>query len=113
ENIIINEDTSLMVSNCTINGDIESNPANAIQIFDSEINGQVEIANTSNDITLVGNTIKGWMSLINNQQVSENEQYGEYGPVLVGNSIEGTLATYNNNSVIERFGVPNDLTGLK
>ncbi|HLR52539.1 MAG TPA: hypothetical protein VK072_06670, partial [Candidatus Avamphibacillus sp.] len=112
-NIIINEDSSLMVSNSTINGDIESNHANAIQIFDSEINGQVEIANTSNDITLVGNTINGWMTLINNQQVSENEQYGEYGPVLVGNSIEGTLATYNNNSVIESFGVPNDVSGLK
>src|SRR5699024_2638594 len=72
-NIIIKESSSLIVSNSEINGDISSNHANAIQIFDSEINGQVEISNTSNDITLVGNTINGWMTLINNQQVSANE----------------------------------------
>src|SRR5699024_12359941 len=75
--------------------------------------GQVEISNTSEDITLVGNEIKGWFMLIRNQQVSANEQYGDYGPVVVGNSIDGMLATYNNNAKLEDFGVPNEVSGLE
>lgn len=111
--IIINKNSSLMISNSEVNGDIQSSYANAIQIFDSEINGQVEISNTSEDITLVGNEIKGWFMLIHNQQVSANEQYGDYGPVVVGNSIDGMLATYNNNDKLEDFGVPNEVSGLE
>src|SRR5699024_6888513 len=81
--ISINLDSLLIVSNSTINANIESDDANAIHIFDSEINGQVEIAKTRNDITLVGNIINGWLTLINNQDASENEQFGDYGPVIV------------------------------
>lgn len=108
--VIIENGASILISNSTINGDIKSEKAESIQLIESVVNGQSYIFETTKDTTLVANTFNGWLILNKNNQLSANEQYGDYGPVLVGNSINGVLGCYGNSSSITDFGAPNSLS---
>ncbi|GEM_PF-806341 len=111
--VIVESGASLKVSNSTIHGDLKAEEAQTIQLFGAEINGQTFIEQTTTDTTLVNNTFNGWLILHDNEQVSANEQYGAYGPVLVGNSINGVLGCYKNSADIADFGAPNHVQHAK
>lgn len=111
--VIVENGASLMVSNSTLNGDVKAESARTIQLFGTEINGQTFIGQTTTDTTLVNSTFNGWLILHDNEQISANKQYGEYGPVLVGNAINGVLGCYGNNADIADFGAPNSVLHAK
>ncbi|MFC0299234.1 M64 family metallopeptidase [Virgibacillus soli] len=110
--VFVQKGASLVISNSTINGDIEAEEAHTIQMFGAEVNGQTYISQTIHDTTLVGNTFNGWLILRDNEQVSANAQYDEYGPVLVGNTIHGVQGCYENRSDIADFGAPNRVSAF-
>jgi hypothetical protein len=111
--ITVEKGASLVVSNSTINGGIKSSNGNVVQIFGTTVNGKTVISGTDQNVTFVGNTFKGGLDLSDNNQISENEKFGEYGPILVGNSISGPLACDGNSSNASDFGAPNQVSGPK
>ncbi|MFS0862362.1 M64 family metallopeptidase [Fredinandcohnia sp. 179-A 10B2 NHS] len=111
--VIVSNGASLLVSNSIINGRLKSDKANVIHIFGTKVNGKTEITGTSNNIVLAGNSLNGGLTLSENSQISTNEQYGDYGPILVGNSISGGLDCDGNSSNVTDFGATNIIAGAK
>lgn len=113
DGITIKEGASLVVHNSSIQNGLQSENAKQVQIVGSEVNGYSKIKKTTEDVTIAGTTFKDGLTLTENNQVSANEKYGEYGPILSGSSIEGSLASYGNNSKVEDFGSSNEVEGSK
>ncbi|WP_340084141.1 M64 family metallopeptidase [Siminovitchia sp. FSL H7-0308] len=102
---------SIIVSNSTIHGAIESINAERVQIVESTVQGKTTVMSTKSDVSIVGSSFNGSLALLDNNQVSVNEKYGEYGPVVVGNSVHGTLISVHNNAKVADFGAPNKASG--
>lgn len=109
--ITVTAGASVVVSNSTINGGVDSKNAERVQIFGSTVNGKTNIMDTKSDVTIVGNTFNGTLSLLGNNQVSANKQYGEYGPIAVGNTVNGSMIAESNNAKVADFGAPNKVSG--
>ena len=109
--VTVSDGASLVASDSTINGGLQSDSADTVQLFGTTVNGQSEISGTSHNVTLAGNAFNVGLTLTDNNQVSANEQYGEYGPILSGNVISGRLACASNSSQATDFGAPNVIKG--
>lgn len=109
--VTVSDGASLVATDSTINGGLQSDSADAVQLFGTTVNGKSEISGTTSNVTLAGNTFNGALTLADNNQVSANEQYGEYGPILAGNTISGRLACSSNSSQVTDFGAPNVIKG--
>lgn len=111
--VTVQPGASLMVSNGLIKGDLHSDKATIIQLFGTTVEGKSQIFSTTENITLAGNTFNDGISLFDNTQISANEQFGEYGPILAGNNINGLLTCNGNSSGITDFGATNTVNGEK
>ncbi|WP_163971883.1 M64 family metallopeptidase [Oceanobacillus halotolerans] len=111
--ITIEENASLVVFDSSIKGGITSDDANIVQLFGSSVNGKTKINGTRQDVTLAGNTFNGGVTLTDNNQVSANKKYGEYGPIFAGNKVNGLFSSSGNNTSIADFGAPNKMKKTK
>lgn len=107
----VEKGASLVVHNSSIQDGLQSENAEQVQMFDSEVNGYSIIQETTKDVTIAGTKFKGGLTLTDNNQISANDQYGEYGPILAGSSVDGPLSSYGNNSNVEDFGSSNEVSG--
>ncbi|BCJ70162.1 M64 family metallopeptidase [Polymorphospora rubra] len=115
--VTVRPGASIVIKDSTINGTLVSTGAQAVQMFGTTVNGSTQIAGTTRDVTIAGNTFRGAIQLANNTQVSANERFsrlaGAYGPVFVGNQINGALACSGNSAQAKDFGAPNKINGAK
>jgi hypothetical protein len=84
-----------------------------VQLFGTEINGDSRLSRTATDVTIAGSTFRGRATLADNNQVSANELFGEYGPILAGSRVDGSLSCRGNSSDVSDFGAQNLVTGTK
>lgn len=110
--VTVKNGASIVIFNSTINGGMQTDKANIVQMFGTTVNGNSQISGTASNVTLAGNRFNGGLNLSNNNQISANKQYGEYGPILAGNTIKGELECRSNSSSVNDFGASNDLSGL-
>lgn len=111
--IKVKKGASLVVRDSSIYGGFRSEKAKQVQVFGSTVNGYSRIHGTTKDVTIAGSTFKNGLTLLDNNQVSANEQFGEYGPILAGSSVYGPLASHGNSSKISSFGASNEVNGTK
>ncbi len=109
--VTVSDGASLVAFDSSINGGLRSDGAHTVQVFGTTVTGKSEIAGTSYNVTLAGNTFNGGLTLSDNNQVSANEQFGEYGPILAGNTVSGQLVCEANSSKVNDFGAPNVIKG--
>ncbi|WP_235846873.1 M20/M25/M40 family metallo-hydrolase [Neobacillus soli] len=109
--VTVHQGASLVVFNSTINGSMHTEAANAVQMFGTTVNGPSYISGTVSNVTLAGNKFNDDLDLSNNNQISANKQYGEYGPIMAGNYVDGSLYCIGNSSTVTDFGAGNDLGG--
>ncbi|BCB90949.1 M64 family metallopeptidase [Phytohabitans suffuscus] len=115
--VTVRAGASLVVRRSTISGTLAATGAQAVQLFGTTVNGAVQIAGTTRDVTVAGSTFNGAVMLAGNTQASANERYsrlaGAYGPVLVGNRVNGALSCSGGNAPPRDFGAPNTVRGAK
>jgi hypothetical protein len=104
---------SLVASDTLIRGDLTTATAEAVQIFGTEIMGDSQLTGTATDVTIAGSTFAGDLTLTDNNQVSANELFGEYGPILAGSRVGGRLSCSGNSSDPSDFGAQNEISGAK
>ncbi|WP_245415706.1 hypothetical protein [Alteribacter populi] len=109
--LTVENGAAVVVSDSSINGGLRSENASVVQIFGTDVNGKSQITGTSNDVTLAGNSFNGGLTLSDNIQISANEQFGEYGPILSGNSVNGPLACAGNSADVTDFEAANVVDG--
>ncbi|MFJ5718048.1 M64 family metallopeptidase [Neobacillus sp. NPDC093127] len=109
--VTVKKGASLVISNSTINGGLKADKANVIQVFGTTVNGKSQIAGTSSNVTLAGNQFNGGLTLADNNQVSANKQFGEYGPIVSGNTFTGKVECEGNSSKVNDFGAANKIEG--
>ncbi len=109
--LTVENGASLIAFDSSINGGIKTSGGEVIQLFGTTVNGNSAITGTSSNITLAGNSFNGGLTLSQNNQISANEQYGEYGPILSGNDISGKLTCTGNNATVTDFGASNNISG--
>ncbi|MFF2447245.1 M64 family metallopeptidase [Neobacillus sp. NPDC058068] len=109
--VIVHNGASLVIFNSNINGGLQSDKASVIQVFGTTVNGQTEISGTASNVTLAGNKFNGGLTLSNNNQVSANKQFGNYGPILAGNHVNGKLSCNGNSTKVTDFGASNSISG--
>ncbi len=97
---------SLVASNSSINGGLESKGAEVVQLFGSTVNGMTRITETTGDLTFAGATFNGSLILLDNE-------VGDYGVVLAGNTIKGELSCSGNSPDVSDMGAPNSVRGGK
>jgi IgA Peptidase M64 len=109
---------SLVATDSTINGALQSAGAEVVQIFGSTVNGATTITGTTTGVWAAGSTFRGDVTLTDNQQVVRDQGtdrwderfklYGfDYGPILVGNTVNGSLACTGNSAPARDFGAAN------
>ena len=108
----VEEGASLVASDSLVNGTFSAVAAEAIQLFGTTINGTSRLGRTATDVTIAGSSFNGRLTLVENNQVSANELFGDYGPILAGNQINGGLDCRDNSSAPNDFGAPNSITGV-
>ena len=111
--VTVNSGASLVASDSAITGALQSNNAKTVQVFGTTVNGKSYISGTASNVTLAGNTFNGGLTLSDNNQISANKQFGEYGPILAGNSVIGPLTCIGNSSKVTDFGAANVVNGPK
>lgn len=109
--VTVKNGASLVVFNSNINGGLQTDKANIVQMFGTTLNGKTLISGTANNVTLAGNMFNGGLTLTSNNQISANAQFGQYGPILSGNTVSGQLDCNDNSSTVNDFGAPNELKG--
>ena len=113
--VTVRSGASLVATDSTIDGVLRSTGAEAIQLFGSTMNGAVQIAGTTRDVTTAGTRFNGDVTLTNNTQVTANERYtrlaGAYGPILAGNTVNGDLICSGNSADVKDFGADNAING--
>jgi hypothetical protein len=97
---------SLVASNSSIKGGLESTGAGVVQLFGGTVNGRTRISETTGDVTIAGTIFNGELSLRDNE-------VGDYGVVLAGNTIKGMLSCSGNTPDVTDMGAPNSLRGGK
>jgi len=97
---------SLVVSNSSIKGGLESKSADVVQLFGGKVSGASKISETTGDVTFAGTTLNGELKLLDNG-------VGDYGVVLAGNTIKGLLSCSGNSPDVTDMGAPNSLRGGK
>ena len=97
---------SLVASDSTIKGGIESKGAQVVQLFGSTVNGKAKITETTGDVTFAGTIFNGELEL-------DDNGVGDYGVVLAGNTIKGLLSCDGNSPDVTDMGAPNSLRGGK
>ncbi|WHY75416.1 M64 family metallopeptidase [Neobacillus sp. WH10] len=109
--VIVQNGASLVIFNSYINGGIQTDKADVIQLFGTTVNGQSQINGTANNVTLAGNKFNGGLTLSDNNQVSVNKQFGDYGPIMAGNYVYGKLSCNGNSAKVTDFGASNSISG--
>lgn len=97
---------SLVASNSSIKGGLESKGADVVQLFGGKVSGKAKVSETTGDVTFAGTVFNGSLSL-------EDNEVGDYGVVLVGNTIKGLLACSGNLPEVTDLDAPNSLRGGK
>ncbi|MET9780650.1 M64 family metallopeptidase [Nocardiopsis alba] len=112
--ITVAEGASLLVDGGSVRGGIDAAGAHTVRLFGAEVRGSVSIADTTSEVTILGSTLAGSVSLTGNTQVPASTWTGPeegYGPVLAGNRLNGALACSNNSGSATDFGATNDVKG--
>ena len=97
---------SLVASNSSIKGGLESKGAEVVQLFGGQVSGRAKITETTGDITFAG-------TVFNSELVLEDNEVGDYGVVLAGNTIKGRLDCSGNLPEVTDMGAPNSTRGGK
>ena len=97
---------SVVATDSTIKGGLETQDANVVQLFGGSVSGTAKISDTTGDVTFAGTIFNGSLRLLDNE-------VGDYGVVLAGNTIKGLLACSGNIPEVTDMGAPNSLRGGK
>lgn len=100
-----------MASDSLVNGTLTTVMAETVQLFGTQVNGASRIGRTTTDVTIAGSTFHGKLTLAENNQVSVNELFGDYGPILAGSTVTAALDCRDNSSDVDDFGATNLVTG--
>jgi hypothetical protein len=97
---------SLVATDSSIKGGIESKGAEVVQLFGGQVSGRAKITETTGDLTFAGTVFNGALIL-------EENEVGDYGVVLAGNTIKGLLDCIGNVPEVTDMGAPNSFRGGK
>ncbi|HEX6025327.1 MAG TPA: M64 family metallopeptidase [Solirubrobacter sp.] len=113
-NLTVGSGASVVAKDTRINGTLNANGAEAVQLFGSAVNGAAQIRNSTHDVTIAGSSFNGGLALTGNTQVTANERFtrlaGPYGPILAGSTVNG-LVCADNSAPVKDFGAPNKIQG--
>ncbi|HET6548614.1 MAG TPA: M64 family metallopeptidase, partial [Solirubrobacter sp.] len=101
--VIVRDGGSLVVTGGQINGRVDANGGQDVQLFGTEVLGSTRIADGEGNTTLANNLFSGGLTLDGNQET-------EFGLALVANTIYVGLSC---NGSINDFGAANNLGGTK
>ena len=93
-----------MASDRLVHGTLTTVMAETVQLFDTQVNGASRIGWTTIDVTIAGSNFHGKLTLAENNQVSVNEVFGDYGPILAGSTVTAALDCRDNSSGVADFG---------
>ncbi|MGW9631967.1 M64 family metallopeptidase [Agromyces sp. NPDC055520] len=115
--VTVTAGASLLVTDSSINGGLSAVGAKAIQLVGVTLNGSGRIANTTDDLTVVGSRFSGAVSITGTTQATASERFsrlaGAYGPVFAGNLVDGKLDCSGNSAPLADFGAGNSVNGAK
>ncbi|MFG1606820.1 M64 family metallopeptidase [Actinoplanes sp. NPDC049265] len=115
--VTVKPGAALVVRDSRITGALNTNGAQAVQIFGSTLVGATRLTGTTRDVTIAGSTFKGALTLKDNTQATASERYtrlaGAYGPILAGSRVKGTLTCTGNSAPVSGFGAPTEVTGAR
>lgn len=113
--VTVRPGASLVASGSAINGGLDADGAETVQLLDSTVNGSTDISGTAEDVTVAGATFNGSVELSDNDQTNVNERfrkYGfEYGPIMSGTTVSGPLSCSGNSADVKDFGASNTVRG--
>lgn len=113
--VTVSSGASLVAIDSSISGGLRITGADAVQLFDTTVNGATTIVGTTTDVTTAGNRFNGDVTLSDNAQVQANQQFAEfgyvYGPILAGNTVNGDLICTGNSAPARDFEAPNTING--
>jgi hypothetical protein len=100
--VIVQSGGSVVIEGGEISGRFEASGARDVQMFGVRVLGATSVTNTTGNTTLVGNQLRGGVTLSGNAATS-------FGLALVANAISGGLTC--TNGLVSDFGAPNTIDG--
>jgi len=130
-NVKVEEDVFCFLSGVKVYGNVQSDGAEYITLFKTEVDGNVQIKKTSGGITIEESLIGGNVQIEDNQikingnsnlildtEIGGNLQFSKnlvtrgLGHVIAGNTINGALQCFDNTPAPNNLLTgPNDVTG--
>ena len=99
--VIVRSGGSIVIDGGEVTGRFEASGARDVQLFGARILGATSVANSTGNTTLVGNQLRGGVTLSGNAATSS-------GTALVANTITGGLTC---TGAVSDFGAPNAIDG--
>ncbi len=93
----------LVATGSTVSGPLAASGASAVELLDSTVSGPVSVTGTTADLTLVGGTVRGPVSLSANRTGR--------APVVAGVTVSGPLSCAANAPAPENLRAPNTVRG--
>jgi hypothetical protein len=97
--VIIATGASLVASTARITGGVMASGAAAVELVNTNVGGDVRIAQTTSRVTIFGSTIAGELVLTDNRTPKAVD--------VIGTTVEGTLACSGNSASPVNGGTPN------
>ena len=102
--VIVRSGGSVVINGGEVTGRFEATGARDVQLFGTRVVGATSVANTTGNTTLVGNQLRGGITLSGNAATS-------FGVALVANTIARGLTC--SNGTVSDFGAPNAIDGQR
>ncbi len=95
---------SLVATGATVSGPLSATGAAAVELLNSTVHGPVGISGTTTDVTLIGGTVNGPLTLTASHT-------GTRAPVVAGVTVNGPLSCTTNTPAPENLRAPNTVRG--
>lgn len=95
---------SLVATGSTVSGPVTATGAAAVELLNSTVRGPVAITGATTDVTIVGGTVDGSVTLSANHT-------GTRAPVVAGVTVNGPLSCAGNTPAPENLRAPNTVRG--
>jgi hypothetical protein len=101
--VTVRPGASLVASGSTISGPLSAASAASVELLNSTISGPANIANATTEVTLVGGTVRGPLTLTSNHPTR--------APVVAGVTVAGPLSCTGNTPPPSNLRSPNHVRG--
>ena len=94
---------SVVATGSTVSGPLTATDASAVELLNSTVRGPVTLRGTTADVTLVGGSVRGAVTLSSNRTAR--------APVVAGVTVRGPLVCQGNTPAPENLRAPNSVQG--